>query len=440
MRRPGSRIALAAAFLVAACGPPATPPAGDAASAILARLAAAGEGMDHATIAADLDRLRALGPAAMPEARSLLALLPESSPIYRGRGPNEATRLRAWVLTTLAAVGPPPAAAAQLRDVLLLEQNPRLLAAAARAAGALGSPAAGLVPSLERILDPAFADDLVSLDAYDALATPGHGTTARFEALAAIARIGSAPPTTREAVAAIAAAPPGRFGSGDRLQAEARRVLAAVGGAADPAPSCCEAPAELATTSPARGAFVPRAERTAPPASVVLTDQDGVATPWPQLFDRPAALCFFYTQCDNPRKCSSTVSKMAVLQRLLATQGLAARVRLVLVTLDPAFDAELVRRRYAELRGFEPSAQAVVASVPEAPLHRLVSELGANANFGQGRVNVHGVELFVIDDRGRVARRHGSDWAARDVATDLHMLLEERRAEPAAPDSGPMAR
>jgi protein SCO1/2 len=329
--------------------------------------------VSHEIVAAELDRLRALGSRASAAGPLLVRLAGEGAALYQGRGPDEATRLRGYVVATLGDVGPPAEAAGLLHDILLLEESPYLLAAAARAAARMGPAAAAVRPTLDRILASDVHDDFVCLAAYNALATEANGTTARREAERALDRIGDA-------------------GTG--------------------VSDCCAA---------SRPSEPPRA-RDVELGTVVFTDHDGARRSFGATFDRPAALGFFYTGCANPRKCSATVARFAALQRAVEAAGLGGRTRVVLVTLDPANDSPTVMRRYAEARGFVPGPESPILGADGDALARMASALGAAVAFGEGRVSIHGVELFVLDSGGRLVARFGSAWVAEDVVRRLRSL------------------
>ena len=74
------------------------------------------------------------------------------------------------------------------------------------------------------------------------------------------------------------------------------------------------------------------------PVGVDLEDQDGARMTFREFFTgRPSVLAFFYTRCDNPRKCSLTVTTLGRLQRGLADLGLDFRAAAA-ITYDPEFD------------------------------------------------------------------------------------------------------
>src|SRR3954466_805003 len=122
-------------------------------AALLAYTGATGEGV----VTGRIDAVRHL---ASPDAgRALVTLLPEQSQLYQGRGPNEAARLRRSVFVALSESYPPAEALPFVISELQYGHRADSLAAAARAAGALGPLAGAAVPALQRILSPSFHDD-----------------------------------------------------------------------------------------------------------------------------------------------------------------------------------------------------------------------------------------------------------------------------------------
>src|SRR4029079_15611306 len=86
-------------------------------------------------------------------------------------------------------------------------------------------------------------------------------------------------------------------------------------------------------------------------ASIVMQDQDGRLLKFVEFFrGSPSIVVFFYTRCDNPMKCSLSVTKLARVQTLLDAQGLARRIRTAAITYDPEFDRPERLRVYVKDR------------------------------------------------------------------------------------------
>jgi protein SCO1/2 len=60
---------------------------------------------------------------------------------------------------------------------------------------------------------------------------------------------------------------------------------------------------------------------------------------------------FFYTRCDNPNKCSLTVTKLARLQKSIVEEQLEGLLRTAAITYDPAYDLPPRLKAYGDNRG-----------------------------------------------------------------------------------------
>ncbi len=160
---------------------------------------------------------------------------------------------------------------------------------------------------------------------------------------------------------------------------------------------------------------------------IAYTDHDGRAGVVRELLDKPAVITFFYTRCQNMKKCSMAVNRLGVLQRRLAEAGIADRVLLVAISYEPQFDTAERIHRYATDRGFRLGANAVALRLDQKRHRRLVEELNAPANYNAGWINTHGVELNLVDAQRRVVRKyHTVLWDDDQVIADLKKVLGER--------------
>jgi hypothetical protein len=238
MARLGLLVALAAVLLLGAVSrvrrteqpPPETNPpherSDEAPAKALAQALRQCDGTtDHHQVAAYLEALRAMGPRAASAADTLVQFLPERSPLYKDRDKSDALRLRSFLLVTLADVGVPRTALPFIVESLAASNMAHPFAAAARAAGARGPDAGVCIPFLLRALDPAFHDELITLDRYDAV-PDAEQTTGRLEAIRALGRMG---PAARAAVPLLTAIAEGDAARGDRaVVGEAQKALKAI--------------------------------------------------------------------------------------------------------------------------------------------------------------------------------------------------------------------
>lgn len=324
------------------------------------------------------------GRTATPaDRRALAALLPESHPLHAGRSANETARLRAFMLATFARIGLPDEAIPVVLEELESGNEPVLVAAAARALRGLVERPGDVAPLLTAAAEAMrFADEPVDLDEYRPHRWAAVVTSARAEIAATLAW--------------LAAAQPGRTLT-----------------------SCCHHPAP-------GGPEV----RLGDLADLELEDQDGRRSRFDEyLRGAPTVVAFFYTRCDNPKKCSLTISKLVELRRLAHARG-QGDVRIAAFTYDPRYDTPDRLRTFGSRRGFTFTDDARLLRTPEG-LDRLRSALALEVGFGQSTVNRHRVELFVLDGRGGVeavfTRRL---WRADEVCDVLGRLRERTRRRP----------
>jgi protein SCO1 len=145
------------------------------------------------------------------------------------------------------------------------------------------------------------------------------------------------------------------------------------------------------------------------------------------LMNKPAVITFFYTRCQNGKKCSMAVSQLGALQRHLGQAGIADKVRLIAISYEPQFDTPDRINRYATDRGFSLGENTLALQLESNRQQQLIDELQAPVSFNAGWVNTHGVELSLLDEKGRLVRQyHTLLWNNDQVAEDLRRVLEEK--------------
>ena len=301
-------------------------------------------------LAARIDELRRTGDAA-----SLTAMLAEESPLFAGRGTNEVERLRGYVLASFESAGLPAEAVPFVLEELETGHNPYTVAGAARALrGADDVPAeaaALLAAAIERLQ---VGDDVVAFDRFE----PGPSSGATVTVLGELA--------------------------------ETLALLQPRGG------SCC-------STRHAEPLRAPNGSGRLAIDELELEDQDARRLSLGEAFaGRPTALGFFYTRCNNPQKCSLTVTRLGQLARRIDAEGHDANV--AGVTYDPRFDRPERLRRYGLDRGVVFSERCLLLRTA-GPFDPLQEAFGLGVGFGPVTVNRHRLDLVVLDPSLAVAAR-----------------------------------
>lgn len=373
--------------------------------------------------------------AADPARRERLTdLLREDNPLYDQRGAAAIVRMRGWVLLAMAHAGLSDTGLIFVLEELDSGTDGYLVAAAARALRSYTRPNAALAPFVMRALtNIRYRDEPVSFDTYGAYAVSSKGTSPVRELLATLAWLG---PHARGILQELEALRTGAGGFYRKLRIEIDRAVQAIRGA-DAAkdsgiPACCSAPPNGADSLSLRA--VKSRRDSAPIGSLVLEDQDGEMITFKEFFEgQPSIVVFFYTRCDNPMKCSLTVTKLARIQKMLAAQGVTDRIRTAAITYDPAFDLRSRLRVYGQDRGLRMDDQhRMLRAISDNDTLRRHFALGVN--YVESLVNRHRIELYILDAKGRTAvsfeRLH---WDEQEVVARAIEVLKEK-ARSAAPE------
>lgn len=142
---------------------------------------------------------------------------------------------------------------------------------------------------------------------------------------------------------------------------------------------------------------------------------------------RASIVAFVYTRCPDPHICTLVSAKFAWLQSRIDP----ATMRLVEITLDPAYDTPTVLKRYAGAFGVRPD-RWTLATGTRAEIETLSRRLGIVASPGPGGIIVHSDALIILDPAARIAARvEGTAWGP-DQALALAQSALRQRTNPFA--------
>lgn len=161
----------------------------------------------------------------------------------------------------------------------------------------------------------------------------------------------------------------------------------------------------------------PLGSRKAP--DVTLVDQRGRSTP---LVDRryAATLIFFgYTHCKDA--CPLAMAKLATAYRGL---GEPARVRVEMVTVDPARDDPKAMGRY--VASYDPHFVGLTGTI--ATLKPVWSDFGVEVDARTSDV-IHGESIYLVDGADRMVALYPPDVAPSDLEHDVRLLEAIRQLD-----------
>jgi protein SCO1 len=336
--------------------------------------------------------------------RALIDLCEERHPAYQDQPASAVTRMRAWVLESLCRVGPlPDEALPFVLEELETVHDPLLLAVAASCLRTYPQPLPLFRDALSTALRNAQAmESPVMLGVYGGIGPAGGGNTSPMRELAStIEWMGPHP--------------------------------------ALPARNCCPDLAEsIVGLFRRKTSDRSRASRRAV-ERVALEDQRGETRTYRERFrGQPSILVFFYTRCDNPLKCTLTLSKLSRVQRILEERGLFDQIRTAAITYDPAYDTPDRLLRYGRNRGFRVDSQHHVLLRATQGLNVLKRHFELGVSFFESIVSRHRIEVFVLDREGRIAFTFQRlNWGEEQAVDEAARLLTGAQAK--LPSAAPLA-
>jgi len=340
-----------------------------------------------------------------PEEReALVRLLDERHPLFFGRSANQVARMRCQILLAFERTGLPDAAVPFVAEELQTGMQAYTVAAAARAVRALPNPTEDFAPLLlKAIANIAAADDAVSFD-YCGRASQLKPTTALQELFTTLEWMGPAAHSALPFVNELLTNVKHRFPDSLLPLINAVRNRISAPASVGRKTSCC-------SLRPP-----PRQSTAESPAGVILQDQDAVSLRFEEFTQgRPSVVAFFYTRCDNPQKCSLTITKLAELQKELWNRGIQGSIRVAAITYDPEFDLPQRLKAYGQIRGFKFDEDNRIFRVTKgSQIVQDYFQLGVN--FVGTVVNRHQIEVYVLNAAGRiVTSRTRLQWEPADL-------------------------
>ncbi len=326
-------------------------------------------------------------------------LLPRNHEVYKGRGTNQVNRIRGYALAGFEDVGLPEEALVYVCEELDNGHSPYVIAASAKAIRGLAQPASGVGLFLTKALrNVGHKDEALSFSSYYPEWPLKDFTTATQEILKSLAWLGA---YAKEAIPFLQRYIKGEIISINfGIQKQARETLTTIEADTKALPkSCCDFPKRPSKHVDNKDLACVK--------ELMLQDQDGNSVPFGDYFNGSfSVLAFFYTRCDNPNKCSMTVTRLGQLQRMLADTGLSS-IKIAAITYDPVFDTPKRIKEYSANRGLVHNAGCkVFRTLREEDQELLQRYLTLQVNYMGSIVNQHSIELFILNKKGIKIREY----------------------------------
>lgn len=415
----------------------------------------------------------------------LVALLPEQLSLYKGRGTKATIRIRGYILAGFEEVGLPDGAMPYVLEELESGRDAYLVAGAARALRGLAVPMRQIIPFLLTAVENIkYVDDALNFETYRPHWPVENYTTALTEIFRTFAWMGA---DGKPALSDLKALHDRRDAFSASTKKEINRAIEAIQLAEKAEPSaccvaekenhgaaeaiqlvekaepfaCCATDLNLTSTNSAKAQEtsgccsevvslnLDTIQKTEPVgccsnavnansmqkiyasvetvptvADIEIEDQNGQRFQFDGYFGKmPSILTFFYTRCDNPNKCSLTITKLAQLQRMISNEGLTGKLQTAAITYDPGYDLPARLKAYGEARRIIFNDNNRFFRTLNK-FDELQSYLRLGVNYNGSIVNRHRIELFILDSKGIISNTFTRlQWDAQEVLSYAKALL-----------------
>jgi len=152
-----------------------------------------------------------------------------------------------------------------------------------------------------------------------------------------------------------------------------------------------------------------------------LVDQDDKPRSVSTFKGHRLAVTFIYTRCPLPDFCPLMDKHFAAIQKTIQSTPALADVRLLTVTLDPAFDRPAILKAYARRREADPAVWTFLTGDPRE-VNSFATQFGLYVEHNpENAIDItHNLRTAVIDPEGRLVTVHsGNSWTPAELVADL---------------------
>jgi len=351
--------------------------------------------------------------------------LRENHSIYVDKSPTEVNQFRGFLMFSLSMFPPNDILYGYIKNELLFSAHTYSIASAAHTARIFTSEAQELVLFLNQFLQNSFPEVCVDISTYKLDYPLVNPTKARYEIIKTLRHFGANAYPSVKLLHDILERESQKLVNQDTILISLLKPT--IESILNATPLCCRK--EIPNSEPLHPTtgFIEKNERKRIHASdLSMFDQNGNKMKFDKLTGKPFVLTFFYTSCTNPLKCASTVGRLGKLQEMTVAKKISDKVGIYAMTYDPDFDSPTMIKSYGEVYGVSFSKTVRFLVAQDKSEQNLFAELDLRVNYGYGSVNQHGVQLFLIDKKGRIASTYDNElWTVDDVYNALIYLTQE---------------
>jgi protein SCO1/2 len=323
--------------------------------------------------------------------------------------------MRGYILAAFEQIGLPEQALLYVLDELQNGREAYLVAGAAKALRGMQNPSAEVLPFLLKAINNIRdMDDAVTFERYKSGWPLAYPTSALREIFHSFGWLGSQAQSALPELEVLYE----RGGFPEGIRREIQNAIDAIRRSAAISAQAF-IPLSLLESLPVnqkKSGLVP---------DLPFEDQEENHLTYAEFFcQKPSIVVFFYTRCNNPNKCSLTITKLGRLQQMVREEGLEGRLKTAAITYDPAYDLPARLKTYGANRGVMfGEDHRFLRSL--GGMHELQEVFGLGVNFNGSIVNQHRIELFLLDSQGRIAKTFARlQWDIREVLDSVKAFLQ----------------
>lgn len=159
--------------------------------------------------------------------------------------------------------------------------------------------------------------------------------------------------------------------------------------------------------------------------SFSVIDQDGKSVTQETFRGQPFVLTFIFTRCPVPKFCPLMTGNFAELQHAIKTgSGSLANVRLMSVTLDPAFDTPQILKDYGAVMNADSAIWKFVTGEAKE-IDPFVEAFSVYRKTEGGTIS-HGLATALINPDGTIKQIwRGNGWTTAEVMAQINSITNE---------------
>lgn len=329
----------------------------------------------------------------------LVELLSERHPIYKDRSSIASSHMRGYLIEAFYNIGMPQKGLPYILEELETSFSPYIIAASAKAVRGIKEPHSGVAAFLNKSIYNIWqADAIVNYSSFLGPYNQNYNTTALKEIFESLKWLnGKAQYILPDLYHLETQLSEYLSSENNTLLTECIKVIEKATPSLD---DCCTIPIEVYNQEDT--SFSSKSEIEL--GSIVLQDQDGNELGWNDYFKgKYTVLSFFYTKCHNPRKCIQTIYNLVNIQKKIIGNNQYNTVQTAAITYDPLYDTSSILKSYGNNRNYHFDKKNRMFRVTSG-MESLIESLNIGVNYKGNDVNVHRIEVYIINPEGKIEK------------------------------------